>query len=59
MKQVRTETRQEIKARRRRESKRVLARLREVLAAVLARHPVVAAYAHGSVARGTMTSRCS
>lgn len=56
MKQAKTETQQEIKARRRRESKRVLARLKEVLPAVLAKHPVVAAYAHGSVARGTMTS---
>jgi predicted nucleotidyltransferase len=43
-----------IKAQRRQESGRILARLREVLPAVLARYPVDAAYVYGSVARGTV-----
>jgi predicted nucleotidyltransferase len=44
-----------IKAERQQESNRILARLREVLPSILARYPVDAAYAFGSVARGTMT----
>ncbi|MGD9099285.1 MAG: nucleotidyltransferase domain-containing protein [Anaerolineae bacterium] len=43
-----------IKAQRRREADRILARLREVVPAVLAQYPVDAAYVYGSVARGTV-----
>lgn len=43
------------KAQRRQESRRVLARMKEVIPSILAQHPVDAAYAFGSAARGTMT----
>ncbi len=43
------------RAQRRQESRRVLARLKEIIPSILAQHPVDAAYAYGSAARGTMT----
>ena len=43
------------KAQRRQESRRVLARMKEVIPSILAQHPVDAAYAFGSAVRGTMT----
>jgi predicted nucleotidyltransferase len=44
-----------VMAQRQQEAGRILARLREVLPAVLARYPVDVAYVYGSVARGTVT----
>lgn len=44
-----------VKAERKQEAERTLARLREVLPSVLAQYPVDAAYVYGSVARGTAT----
>ena len=49
------DTRSKVKAQRKQEADRVLARLREVLPSILAQYPVDAAYVYGSVARGTMT----
>lgn len=43
-----------VKAQRQQESSRILARLREIIPSILAQYPVDAAYAYGSVARGTM-----
>jgi predicted nucleotidyltransferase len=45
----------DFKAQRRQESDRILARLQEILPAILARYPVDVAYVYGSVARGTVT----
>lgn len=45
----------DVKAQRRQEAGRVLARLKEALPSILAHYPVDVAYAYGSVARGTMT----
>lgn len=44
-----------IKAQRQQDSNRVLARLRDVVPSIMARHPVDVAYAFGSVVRGTVT----
>lgn len=44
-----------VKAQRQQETHRILARLREVIPSILTQYPVDAAYAYGSVARGTMT----
>jgi predicted nucleotidyltransferase len=49
------DTQSTVKAQRQQEAERILARLREALPSVLGRYPVDAAYAYGSVARGTMT----
>lgn len=45
----------DIRMQRAQESKRLLARLREVIPSILACYPVEAAYVYGSVVRGTVT----
>jgi len=49
------DTQSEVRAQRQRQATQSLAMLRQVLPVVLADYPVEAAYAYGSVARGTMT----
>jgi len=44
-----------VKEQRQQETSRILARIQETIPPILARYPVDAAYAFGSVARGTMT----
>lgn len=44
-----------IKAQRQQESNRILSQLKDVVPSIVARHQVDAAYAFGSVARGTVT----
>jgi hypothetical protein len=42
------DTRNDVKAKRKQESKRTLSRLKEIVPEILTQYPVEAAYAHGS-----------